>query len=168
MSGIFLNNVYFYGVVLEHTNAMQFAKYLSVIITSTIKFAGGPLTGAALGLTWIETAICTVLGMMITVVVITYAGAAIQALIKRFRSVPPKRFTKRTRMAIRIWKRFGMTGIAFLTPLLLTPIGGTILALSFGVNRGKVFLSMFISAVPWAIVQTLFFYLIPGLKGIIG
>ncbi|AKD58799.1 hypothetical protein [Spirosoma radiotolerans] len=147
---------------------MQFAKYLSVTIASTIKFAGGPLSGAALGLTWIETAICTMLGMMISVVLVTYAGAAIQALVKRFRSAPPKRFTRRTRMAIRIWKRFGMNGIAFLTPLILTPIGGTILALSFGVNRGRVLVSMLVSAVLWAIVQTLFFYLIPGLKGVVG
>ncbi|GAB3731489.1 hypothetical protein [Spirosoma lituiforme] len=147
---------------------MQFAKYLSVIIASTIKFAAGPLSGAALGLTWIETAICTTVGMMITVIVITYAGAAIQALVKRFRPAPAKRFTRRTRMAVRIWKRFGMTGIAFLTPLLLTPIGGTILAVSFGVNRGRVLFFMLMSAIPWAVVQTLFFYLIPGLKGSVG
>lgn len=77
----------------------------------------------------------------------------------------PKRFTKRTRMAIRIWKRSGLAGIAFLTPLILTPIGGTILALSFGVKRGQVVLYMLVSALVWAIVQTLAFYQIPGLKG---
>ncbi|AUD02988.1 hypothetical protein [Spirosoma pollinicola] len=147
---------------------MQFAKYLSVIFASTIKFVGGPLSGAALGLNWFETAICTMLGMMISVVLVIYAGAALQALFSRFRSAPAKRFTKRTRLAIRVWKRFGLVGISFLTPLLLTPIGGTILALSFGVNRSKVILYMLISAVLWAIVQTLAFYQIPGLKGMFG
>ncbi|MFD2938132.1 hypothetical protein [Spirosoma flavum] len=147
---------------------MQFAKYISVVITSTLKFVGGPLTGAALGLQWFETAVCTMLGMMISVVAITYAGAALQALLHRYRKEPPKLFTKRTRFAIRIWNRFGLAGIAFLTPLILTPIGGTILAVSFGVRRGQLLLYMLISAVLWAIVQTLAFYQIPGLKGLLG
>lgn len=147
---------------------MQFAKYIPVIIASTIKFVGGPLSGAALGLSWLETVICTTLGMMISVVLVTYAGAALQALANRWRSTPPKLFTKRTRMAIRVWKRSGLMGIAFLTPLILTPIGGTILAISFGVKRGQILLYMFISAFLWAIVQTLAFYQIPGLKGIFG
>ncbi|WP_332368890.1 hypothetical protein [Spirosoma telluris] len=117
---------------------MHIAKYISVIIASTIKFVGGPLSGVALGLSWLETAICTTLGMMLSVVVVSYAGAALRALWQRYRpdTRPPKRFTKRTRLAIRIWKRAGLTGIALLTPLILTPIGGTIIAISFGVKRG--------------------------------
>lgn len=144
---------------------MQFAKYISVVIASTIKFVGGPISGAALGLSWLETTVCTALGMMISVVIVTFAGAALQTLLQRYRKQPPKRFTKRTRMAIRIWKRSGLAGIAFLTPLILTPIGGTILALSFGVKRGQVILYMLVSALVWAIVQTIAFYQIPGLQG---
>jgi len=147
---------------------MQFAKYISVIIASTVKFVAGPFSGAALGLTWFETAVCTALGMMISVIIISYAGAALQALLHRFRPRPTKRFTKRTRMAVRIWNRFGLAGIAFLTPLILTPIGGSVLAVSFGVNRGKILFYMLVSAVLWAIVQTLALYQIPGLKGIFG
>lgn len=147
---------------------MQFARYLSVIIASTVKFVAGPLSGMALGLTWLETAICTIIGMMITVVIISYAGAALQALLDRYRPRTPKRFTKRTRMAVRIWKRSGLIGIALLTPLLLTPIGGTALAVSFRVNRGQLFLYMLGSAVFWAIVQTLALYQLPKLKELVG
>lgn len=147
---------------------MPIAKYISVLIASTIKFIGGPLTGVALGLSWLETAIFTTLGMMLSVVVVAYAGAALQALWQRYRSTPPKRFTRRTRLAIRIWKRAGMAGIALLTPLILTPIGGTILAISFGVKRGQLLLYMLISGTIWAVVQTVAIYQIPGLKGIFG
>lgn len=147
---------------------MQFARYLSVIIASTVKFVAGPLSGMALGLTWLETAVCTVIGMMLTVVIISYAGAALQALLNRYRPRTPKRFTKRTRMAVRIWKRSGLMGIALLTPLLLTPIGGTVLAVSFRVNRGQLFLNMLGSAVFWAIVQTLALYQLPRLKEFFG
>ena len=113
---------------------MPVAKYASVIIASTIKFLGGPLSGAALGLTWLETAFCTTLGMMISVVAVTYAGAALQALWHRFNPTPRRLFTRRTRLAIRVWQRSGILGIALLTPVILTPIGGTVLAVSFGVK----------------------------------
>ncbi len=146
---------------------MQFAKYFSVAIASTIKFVGGPLSGVALGLTWLETAACTTIGMMLSVIIVTYAGTALQALIQRYRTQKPRRFTNRTRLAIRIWKRSGLIGIALLTPLILTPIGGTAIAVSFRVNRGQLLLYMLISGIFWAIVQTLAIYQIPGLKGII-
>ena len=147
---------------------MQFAKYLSVIIASTIKFAGGPLTGMALGLTWPETAFCAITGMMITVMLVTYAGAAIQALMQRYRPAPPKRFTKRTRMAVRIYRKTGLAGIAFLTPLILTPIVGTALAVSFRLERFQIILYMLLSAVFWAVVQTVLLYQIPGIDHLFG
>jgi len=40
------------------------AKYISVILASTIKFIGGPLAGLALQLSWYETASCTIIGMI--------------------------------------------------------------------------------------------------------
>lgn len=147
---------------------MQFAKYLSVIIASTIKFFGGPLTGVAMGLTWLETAFCTITGMMITVMLVTYAGAAIQALLHRYRPRTPKRFTGRTRMAVRIYKRTGLAGIAFLTPLILTPIIGTALAVSFRPERYQIILYMLVSAVFWAVLQTLLLYQIPGVDRFFG
>lgn len=147
---------------------MQFARYISVILASTIKFVGGPLSGLALGLTWVETTLCTVFGMMLSVLVVTYAGAALRALLARYRSQKPKLFTSRTRLAVGIWKRFGMAGIAFLTPLLLTPIGGTALAVSFRVNRGRLFAYMLVSGIGWAVIQTLLIYQLPRLRELFG
>ena len=147
---------------------MEFARYASVILASAIKFFGGPLAGLALGLTWLETAICTTTGMMLSVVLVTYAGAALRSLLARYRPRKPKRFSRRTRLAVRIWNRSGIAGIAFLTPLLLTPIGGTALAVSFRVNRGQLFLYMLISGIVWAVVQTLLVYQLPRLKELFG
>jgi len=144
---------------------MQVGKLISIIIASTIKFIGGPLTGAALGVPWVQTALGTALGMMLSVFVVTFAGNAIQAVIDRYRSRKPRRFTTRSRRAVRIWKRFGMAGIAFLTPLILTPIGGTAIAVSFRVGRLRLLSHMLVSAVFWAMLQTLLLYQIPGLLG---
>ncbi|WP_128548579.1 hypothetical protein [Larkinella soli] len=141
---------------------MQIAKYLSVLLASTLKFIGGPLSGAALGLNWVETWLCTVLGMMLSVITVTYAGTAFRAVVGRFRKSKPRRFTRRTRLAVKVWKRAGIFGIALLTPLILTPIGGTILALSFKVHRPQIFVYMLLSALSWGIVFTLLVYQIPG------
>ncbi len=142
---------------------MEFAKYISVILASTIKFIGGPLAGLAFRLDWIETVVCTIVGMMISVIAVAFAGELLLRVSQRFRKTPPRRFTRRTRMAVRIWQRSGMAGIAFLTPLLLTPIGGTAVAMSFNVKRFKLISYMLISAVFWAIIQTMLVYQLPGL-----
>jgi hypothetical protein len=139
---------------------MEFAKYVSVIAISMLKFAGGPITGLALKLGWIETAICSVIGMMITVVLIVYSSAGIQKIWERFfpKKEKPKKFTKVNRLAIKTRRKFGLIGIAFLTPLLFTPIGGAAIAMAFRYEKGDILVKMLISAIAWAIVQTLFFY----------
>lgn len=142
---------------------MQVAKYISVLLASTLKFVGGPLAGLALGLSWPETAICTVLGMMLSVLLVVFAGALLEQLSARFRRGPAKRFSRKTRLAVKIWQRAGMAGIAFLTPILLTPIGGTALAVSFRVNRVKLIGYMLLSAVVWAVVQTLIIFRVAAL-----
>jgi uncharacterized membrane protein len=144
------------------------AKYISVALASTLKFTGGPLMGAALGLTWIETAACTVLGMMLSVSVVMSAGELVVRLKTRFQRKPAPTFSRRTRLAVRVWQRTGVVGIALLTPLLLTPIGGTALAVSFRAGRLAIWFAMLGSAAVWAALQTILVYQIPGLRGLFG
>ncbi|CAG5010550.1 hypothetical protein DYBT9275_04751 [Dyadobacter sp. CECT 9275] len=129
----------------------EFLKYLSVALASTLKFFGGPITGVVLKLNWVETAICSAAGMMFTVFLLTYVGKGIQALTAKRRKTPPKRFTRTNRLAVRIWKKFGIVGIAFLTPPLFTPLFGPILAVAFKVPRASIFLWMAVSAVAWGL-----------------
>lgn len=126
-----------------------FLKYISVALASTLKFFGGPITGVILDLTWIETAVCSIAGMMFSVLIVTYVGKGIQVLLKKYRKAEPKRFSKTNRMAVRIWKKFGIIGIALLTPPLFTPIFGTALAVAFRVPRTSIFLYMTLSAIGW-------------------
>ena len=63
---------------------------------------------------------------------------------------------------MRIWQRFGIRGIAFLTPVIFTPIIGTLVALVLGVKRNKILTYMLLSAVVWGIALTLAVY---GIKG---
>lgn len=145
---------------------MSFAKYSTVLFASMLKFLGGPLTGLALKLSWYETVICTILGMMLTVFLVIFLRVAVLRTLKMMgfgQDKPRKRFTKTSRLAIKIRRRFGLVGIAFLTPLLFSPAGGTILALAFRYSRNEILLNMFFSAVGWGVAQTLFFYYLKDL-----
>jgi uncharacterized membrane protein len=142
-------------------------KYVSVVLPSMLKFLLGPLAGIALHLTWWETMLCTIVGMMIAVVVFTYLGKAIQDWIGKYRKKPPRHFTKNSRRAVRVFQRFGIIGIACLTPLIFTPIGGTIIATSFKIAPAKIITWMAIFALFWGLVLTLALDHIPGLQKIL-
>ena len=132
-------------------------KYLAIVLSSAVKFFFGPLEGYALGLPWLETAALTITGMMLSVVFFTFSGDALRNRLKKT-SKKKKLFTKGNRRKIKIWQKTGIYGVAFLTPLLLTPIGGTLLAISFGARKAGIILWMFVSAVFWGIVFTLLVY----------
>ncbi|MDR6560929.1 MULTISPECIES: small multi-drug export protein [unclassified Arcicella] len=145
---------------------MTFGKYFTVMLATAIKFFNGPIAGILLGLTWWETAICCIIGMMTTVTLITFLGKRIQALIGKYRKSKPKLFSKRTRFAVKIWKKLGIWGIACFTPLFFTPIGGTLLALSFKVPFSKIFFTMLLFAVSWGIIFSYLIFQITWLKSL--
>ncbi len=132
----------------------QVVKYFTVFLSSMVKFIGGPLSGTAFGLSWVETCIFTVLGMMTSVLIFSLLGAGVRA--KLFNRRKKRRlFTSRNRRIVRIWRRYGLTGVAFLTPLIFSPILGTIVAASFGEPWKRIFVYMFVSAVFWGVVFSL-------------
>jgi len=143
---------------------MPLGKYFTVILATAIKFFNGPFAGLFLELSWIETALCSIIGMMTMVGLVCFIGLEVRILIKKYRKTKPKLFSKRTRFAVKIWHRLGIWGIACFTPLFFTPIGGTLLALSFKVPIPKILFSMFIFAVFWGIILTFAIFRISELK----
>lgn len=129
-------------------------KYLSVYALSGFKFIFGPAMGAAYGFSIFITGVLTTLGMMSTVYIISYFGHYIRALIMKV-SGPGKKennFTPNRRRFVRIWNKYGIQGIAFLTPLLLTPPGGAFFANAMGVQRRDIFKWMWLFGTFWAFV----------------
>lgn len=133
---------------------MSWGAYSGVIIATGLKFIAGPITGFGLGLTWYETVIFTWLGAMITILLTLSTGKLLISFISQFRKSKPILFSKRVRYAVRIWQKFGIKGIAALTPLIFTPIGGSLLALSFRVPMPRVLFFMAISSLLWALFYT--------------
>lgn len=131
-------------------------KLATVFLLSTVKFLGGPLAGSSMGLGFWPTMGLTVAGMMTSVFIISGVGRAWvrhRQQQRRLRREPV--FSKRSRNIIKVFRRFGMGGIAFLTPVLLSPIGGTVIATLLGVPRQRIMLHMLWSAVLWGGVLTL-------------
>ncbi|GIV37295.1 MAG: hypothetical protein KatS3mg032_1674 [Cyclobacteriaceae bacterium] len=136
----------------------EILKALPVAFSASLKFILGPLGGYAVGLHPVTTILATVVGMMGSVVAFAFFGNWLrQKIISRFLG-RQKKFTPGNRRFVMIWKKYGLAGVAFLTPLLLTPIGGTVLAVAFGSPKDRILIFMFISGAVWATIFTVMIY----------
>ncbi|MGB3465112.1 MAG: hypothetical protein WBA74_07575 [Cyclobacteriaceae bacterium] len=137
----------------------EILKYLTVIGLSTFKFVGGPLSGISFGFNIVVTSLLTFTGMMISVVAFTGFNKPIQAFTKKYlRRKDRKVFSSKSRRFVTIWNKYGLKGVAFLTPILLTPIGGTVLANTFSDDKEKIIRFMAISGFFWSFVITTILY----------
>ncbi len=132
-------------------------RVVTVYVSSMLKFVFGPVGGYAAGLNIVVTILVTVCSMMTVVLAFAFFGDFIRQHVMR-RFFNPRKFTERNRKYVSIWRRYGLFGIAILTPILLTPIGGTLLAISFGTPRNKLILFMFVSAAAWSVLLTTVVY----------
>ena len=80
-----------------------------------------------------------------------------------------KVFTSQSRKFVRLWKKYGLIGVSFLTPVIISIPVGTIILNAFEDNKQKIFLYMFFSILFWAVLLTTIFEIlhvvnIPELK----
>lgn len=131
----------------------EILKAIPLYLLTTLKVVFGLFGGYAAGLNIFTTMFITFAGMMTSVVVITFFGNILQkGYFKNW-------FARREEKARNSkWKRYGLAGIAILTPLLLTPIGGTLLAIVGGYPRARIVLYMIVSASIFSILATLGIY----------
>ena len=135
-------------------------KYFTVILVSMFKFVIGPFTGIYAGLSIIETALLTSFGMMASVVMFAFGGSVARDWwFTTFRH-DRKLFSPRNRKIVRFWIKYGIKGLAFLTPVVFSPIVGTLLAVSFGEDKTKIFRFMFLSSLFWAFVLSSAIFLV--------
>jgi membrane protein DedA with SNARE-associated domain len=131
----------------------EILKTLTVYLWSMVKFFFGPIGGKAAGLHIVTAMIVTVAGMMTVVVLFTYFGEFIREKIierifkKKANNKPPKKKSN-------FLTKYGLVGVAALTPILLSPIGGTLIAVGISPNRERIIIYMFISACVWSVLLT--------------
>jgi len=124
--------------------------FLGIYLMTLFKFIAGPVLGYLAGYSLFGIMAVTVSGMMSSVLIFTYLGEWLKRQwdkrIRRRRVV----FSKKNRRIVKVWQKSGAAGVAFLTPLLLTPIGGTLVMTSFGVDRKTIITYMLASSVWWS------------------
>jgi hypothetical protein len=72
---------------------------------------------------------------------------------------PRKVFSSRSRRVVRIWKKYGLIGLAALTPVVFSIPIGTFFMVRLEKNRNRIFLYMLVSVTCWSLILTTFFHL---------
>lgn len=150
----------------------HFLKILSVFLTCSFAFKiGFPTTFMVLDRDFVQVIAVSSAGGIAGNIAFTYLSAAILKAIHEFRVKRglvhrKKVFTKSNRRIIRIKQKFGLAGIAFITPIFLSTPIGAFLAERFFRNKRKIILYLSAATIFWAFALyfiLLFFY--DNLKG---
>ena len=133
---------------------------VSVFLLSTVKFVFGAVPMAlAMGFSFFEAVTVTSLGGITGVILfVTMSDKIIAGLKKRKEkkrkeeSIQPKKiFTRKNKIIILVKKRFGLMGIALLTPLLLSIPIGCFLAVRYFKEKQRILVYMFGAILFWSI-----------------
>lgn len=132
-------------------------QYFTVIMASSFKYAAGSFSAKLFNLSIWETVILMITGMMFSVILLTTLfGDIFYGFLKKTMFKDRKVFSNKTRRIVKVWSKWGLLGISFFTPILFSPVGGTLIAISFGEHKKRIILYMFVSAVFWAPITALF------------
>lgn len=128
-------------------------KILVVIFLSGIKFMFAiPLSIIKYDFNFIQTLLYSVAGGVLSVFVFAYLSDKIYKIInKRNKNKAKKRSVKKA-LAIKTARKYGLIGIAVLTPVFLSIPIGTYLALYFFPEKRKTIPILITSVVGWSLV----------------
>ncbi len=124
-------------------------KLLSTAAAGALDVWVGIFTGVALGLHPVLSGIVSIVSALVGVTLVVLGGERLQGRIYRSR-----RLARRRERIERVWKRYGIPGVALQAPLLTGPILATILALGLGAPPRPLLGWMIASIVLWGAVLT--------------
>lgn len=132
-----------------------FLQYLSVAALASIKVLPGLALAMVYKFNSLEIFLSLSIGGIAGITVFTFLGERIRTWLKRRRKDKNKGKDKsinirKARRILRIWHKYGLLGIAVLTPPMISPPFGSIISVAFRENRGRILLYMYISVVAWA------------------
>ena len=130
-----------------------FLKILAVISLSGVKFLFAiPLSAIKYDFNFLQTLLFSVIGGVIGVFIFSYLSEKISRFLSsKLKSRRKKRGVKKA-VAIKTARKYGLFGIAFLTPIFLSIPIGTYLALYFFPNKKKTIPILITSVVGWSFV----------------
>lgn len=142
---------------------MEILEFISVIALSAFKIVPGyALAKGGYDMSILETFLSVGLGGILGISIYTYFGARIRDYFQKRKKETTekkkldKKKIRRLRLVIKIWRRFGIWGIAFLTPPILSPPIGTAISLAFGEKPNRIMLYLGVSCILWAFAFAFF------------
>ncbi|MCE3279424.1 MAG: hypothetical protein K0S44_1615 [Bacteroidetes bacterium] len=132
----------------------------SVFLLSTVKFVFGAVPMAlGLGFSFFEAVFVTTLGGITGSTIFVLLSGKIVDYLKKRRAEklakgeikPKKAFTKKNKIIVWVKMRFGLLGIAFLTPFLLSIPLGCFLAVRYFDGKQRILIYMFTSVLFWSV-----------------
>lgn len=139
-----------------------FFEILIIFLLSSVKFLLAPGVALGVGISYLQTILITTIGGATGVVVFYYFGTFIFRTIdewvssKRKNRVIKKKkvFTRRNRTLVRFRKRYGLPGLALLTPTILSIPIGTIIASRYFHNPYRTIPFLIASVFLWSLLLT--------------
>ena len=133
-------------------------KILVVIFLSGTKFMFAiPLSIIKYDFTFIQTLIFSVAGGMLSIFVFSFLSDKIYKFIASRRRNKVKKRNMKNILAIKTARKYGLFGIAFLTPIFFSIPIGTYLALYFFPDKKKTIPILITSVVCWSLVISVAF-----------
>ena len=127
----------------------QLSKILSTAAAGALDVWVGIVTGLALGLSPALSGAVSVASALAGVTLVVALGGRLRELVYRSR-----RLTRHRERIERVWKRYGIPGVALQAPLLTGPLLATLLALALGAPPRPLLVWMLASVVFWGAVIT--------------
>ncbi len=138
---------------------MELYKLLVVAGMSVFKILPAAIAAVGLQMNFWEIFISIFVGGSIGNLIFSFGGSRIRMWLKARRKrlrKSRKPNVKRWRRIVRIWKKFGLVGIAVLTPPLLSPPVGSLIAVGFREKPKRILMYMTVSLFVWSIIFGLF------------
>ena len=153
-------------------------RLIEVLLLSGVKFLLAPPCAIGMGFSYVETFLITTIGGLLGVLFFFYLSElilnvfkSIWPIIKKYFKKPElnqgqiaidsdpsgnrkKQFSRKNKFIVSMRRKYGLWGIAILTPVLLSIPLGTFLASKYYKNKKSVLLSLSLSVIGWAIVMS--------------
>ena len=134
---------------------LELSKIVGILVFSTLKFFFAPSAALADGYGFLETIAIHVTGGYLGFALFFFAGKVIVTLWRKWFSQKKKKlFNKKNRFIVNIKTKYGLLGIAVLTPLMLSIPVGAILASYYFPKAQKTLPIFFICIVIWSFILT--------------
>ncbi len=139
-----------------------FWEIASVFLLSSVKFVfGGVPLALGLGFSFFKAVTVTSLGGFVGIIFFVFLSEKLIENVKKLKEkkhieASKKVFTRKNKMIVKVKHRFGLVGIALLTPLLISIPLGCYLAVRYFKNKQRIIAYMFASILFWSIAVSSF------------